>query len=479
MNIESIQQIQAELQELKLKCLRKGLKEGNLGDLNKYFNERYIEIGLKMLKDLYDEIEEKIYQMNKRKHKYEVIKKDYKSILTSLGEVRFKRRLYRDKKGNSIYLFDQMMELRKGARITVDAISNIFEEVIVSSYGKGGKHASISDSVSKQTVMNLLKQTVIPKKDYFVIKKKVVDYLYVEADEDHIALQREYELSAINKLIYVHEGIEPEAPKSERNKLINAHYFGHVDVKKGDNLRLWSEVREYIEKTYEVSKIKKIYLNGDGGAWIQEGMSMFKKMTFVMDKFHITEYVNRMTSHLKDSQNDAKEELYRLLYKHNRDAYDVLIGRLYMTAKNKVIEKTIKECDTYFRNNFESICLRFSKDEHILGCSAEGHVSHVLASRMSSRPMGWTIEGANKITKLRIYKLNGGDIYDLVNANNQMQLMMQTFKSGHDETEVYSASVINADINKKSHDELKYIEHYHASLTPLGKKVLSINNIKY
>ena len=59
-----------------------------------------------------------------------------------------------------------------------------------------------------------------------------------------------------------------------------------------------------------------------------------------------------------------------------------------------------------------------SGDDHVLGCSAEGHISHILASRMSSRPMGWTIDGANKLTKLRLYKLNGGDIYTLVKAND-------------------------------------------------------------
>ena len=62
-----------------------------------------------------------------------------------------------------------------------------------------------------------------------------------------------------------------------------------------------------------------IYINGDGGAWIKSGVSQFKKVRFVMDKFHITEYVNRMTNHLEDSQNEAKAELYKIIYKHDRD----------------------------------------------------------------------------------------------------------------------------------------------------------------
>ena len=116
-----------------------------------------------------------------------------------------------------------------------------------------------------------------------------------------------------------------------------------------------------------------------------------------MDKFHITEYVNRMTNHFLDSQNETKEEIYKILYKHDYDAYEIFIGKLYQISTNDTTLKNISDGDTYFRNNFESICIRFSLDEHVIGCSAEGYISHILASRMSSRPMGWTIDGANKL----------------------------------------------------------------------------------
>ena len=54
-------------------------------------------------------------------------------------------------------------------------------------------------------------------------------------------------------------------------------------------------------------------------------------------------------------------------------------------------------------------------DNHdIVGCSAEGHVSHLYSDRMSSRPMGWTKRGVDNIAKLRVYKWNQGNVYDLV-----------------------------------------------------------------
>ncbi len=41
-------------------------------------------------------------------------------------------------------------------------------------------------------------------------------------------------------------------------------------------------------------------------------------------------------------------------------------------------------------------------------------MSHVFSERLSSRPKGWSKIGADKMAQLRIYKQNGGKIYDLV-----------------------------------------------------------------
>ena len=49
-----------------------------------------------------------------------------------------------------------------------------------------------------------------------------------------------------------------------------------------------------------------------------------------------------------------------------------------------------------------------------LQCSAEGHVSHIYSDRMSSRPLGWSRTGADKMSRLRIYRQNKRDMLELV-----------------------------------------------------------------
>ena len=166
--------------------------------------------------------------------------------------------LYRGKDKEYKYLFDAHLMIRKKARYKVDAESKVMEEVIETSYRRGGENASISTSLTKQTTMNMLKELNIPKRNYVIFNKRKVEYLYVDADEDHIALQKEEKFAEINKLIYVYEGIEKEAPKSERKKLINPHYFGGISTKESDNTRLWQEVVDYIEEAYDTKNIKMI-----------------------------------------------------------------------------------------------------------------------------------------------------------------------------------------------------------------------------
>lgn len=48
------------------------------------------------------------------------------------------------------------------------------------------------------------------------------------------------------------------------------------------------------------------------------------------------------------------------------------------------------------------------RNKLVNGCSAESYVSHVLSDRLSSRPMGWSQRGADRMSKLRCYEKNYG-----------------------------------------------------------------------
>ena len=62
------------------------------------------------------------------------------------------------------------------------------------------------------------------------------------------------------------------------------------------------------------------------------------------------------------------------------------------------------------------------------GCSAEGQISHVLSARESSRPMGWSKTGVHKMTQLRVYTRNGGNVIDLLEYQHKKEQMQKRIK---------------------------------------------------
>ena len=78
-----------------------------------------------------------------------------------------------------------------------------------------------------------------------------------------------------------------------------------------------------------------------------------------------------------------------------------------------------KEVQDYIIGNWSGIMLSIRSKDTNLKCSAEGHVSHIYADRMSSRPLGWSRLGVDKMSRLRIYKENKGHMLEMVRYQKQ------------------------------------------------------------
>ena len=114
--------------------------------------------------------------------------------------------------------------------------------------------------------------------------------------------------------------------------------------------------------------------------------------------------------------------------------------------------------------------LKTKHKDGVKGSSTEGHVSHVLSSRMSSRPMGWSVTGACKMSQLRAYYFNGGDMLELVRSQEK-----KLPKAAGAEYELLSSSQIIAS-EKNRHGELgKYVDTITHSLSMQNKKIVYFN----
>lgn len=418
------------------------------------------KVGLLMIQESLEQMNQQLKDSGKRTTGWYVEKDSKKQLVTSLGTVYFTKTLFKDRKtGKMEYLLDRILGLEKHERMTEDAVAAMLEEAVQTSYRRGGEESSLEATVSKQTVKAKLHGLEFPKGTNGPEKKKEVEYLYIEADEDHVSLQFREQKGDLaksrngqknncltTKLVYVHEGIEPEAPQSKRYKLINPHYFCRVCDGK-DNEAFWDEIYEYINAHYEMEKVKKIYLNADGGGWIETAKTRIKGLSYVLDGFHLQKYLIRLISHMKDSADDAYRELGRAIRRGTKEDFCKIVERLKNALPEESVEsgtRRLEESRHYILENWGAARLRLMHKDGVTGSSTEGHVSHVLSSRMSSRPMGWSRKGAAKMAQLRAYYYNGGDMLELV----RYQKAELPKAAGSEQEILLSAQVIKSEKNR-------------------------------
>lgn len=449
--------------------------------------EELHKIGLLMLKESLENMNQLLRESGKRKRSW-VVEKDYqKQMVTSLGTVCFTKTLFTNKEtGEMAYLLDQILGLEKNEHMTEDAKAKMLKEAVQTSYRRGGEECSLESGVTKQTVKNKLHALRFPKNTEEPEQKKEVEYLYIEADEDHASLQfreKKGDLAEggnhqknnclITKLVYVHEGVEPEAPKSKRYKLINPYYFCRVCDGK-ENEQFWDEIYEYIENHYDLAKVKRIYLNADGGGWIGAGRGRIRGLSYVLDGFHLQKYLTHLTSHMRDSTEDAQKELCDAIRKKTKADFTGIVERLKDALPPEDMgtgTKRLEESRDYILSNWSAVRLRLLHKEGVIGSSTEGHVSHVLSSRMSSRPMGWSRKGAAKMAQLRAYYYNGGDMLELVRYQKQGMPVA----AGAEGAAIISSTQIQQS-ERNRHGELgKYVEAMRHSISIDTKKKVYFN----
>lgn len=188
-------------------------------------------------------------------------------------------------------------------------------------------------------------------------------------------------------------------------------------------------------------------------------------------QFHLEKYLTKLTSHMKDSREDAANELRTAIRSKTKKDFEEIVERLEECLENETGMKRIADAKEYILSNWTAAKLRLRHQEGVKGSSTEGHVSHVLSSRMSSRPMGWSIKGATKMAKLRAYELNGGDMLELVRY--QKRNLPKAAGAGYDV--LSSTEIIQSEKNR--HGELgKYLDTISHSVSLHNRKIVYFNS---
>ena len=361
-------------------------------------------VGATLVVEALETINEVYRNSSNRKQHWTVKEKAAEKTLTTIfGEVRYERTYYENKKtGEYSYLSDESVGIEAHDKLDASLKAKLIEEAIYMPYGRSAKQASEAVDLTSQTVMNSIRELGSVSNDTAKIRqdKRSIKTLYIEADEDHVSLQNGGCVEP--KLVYVHEGKKKVG--KNRWKLINPRYFSGVYTNSDE---LWIEVLDYIDRAYDMDRIEKIYLSGDGAPWIKNGLGWIKGSTYVLDRYHLTKYVTQATAHM----DYTTSIMWSYIDAGDKQSVKELFNAIISTTEPETKRKSVQEARTYIIGNWEGIMRQYEAD--YVGCSAEGHVSHILSSRLSSRPLGWCKTGVDQMSRLRVFVSNGGDVYEL------------------------------------------------------------------
>jgi len=376
------------------------------GDVGRWEEEIFswaCSLAQEVAKALLENIDEELMKGKDQSLKVECLKEH--RIITVFGDVRVKRRLYRDSNGDHRFLLDEKMGLDKGCHVSPKVkelatyISSHFpflrsEEILRAILPSGISHTTIHRHVAKITdpyleaeekeIKEVFEAGVIPESE-----GKIVPYLFVEADGTNIALQREEARRAEVKAGIAYEGWQAVSKGHYRlsDKMV---YSG---IMNGD--RFWEGFSLALAKKYDLSKVGRVIVGGDGAPWVKEGAELLGGI-YELDKFHLKRALNQTLD------NELAIEVYRACVMGEIDKVD----RILIQAQQKLSGEEAKELARlrgYLMEN--SFGLRDYRLEvggdNLRGLGAiEGNVDKLVANRMKKRGMSWTIRGAQRMARL-------------------------------------------------------------------------------
>ncbi|MBO4796844.1 MAG: ISLre2 family transposase [Verrucomicrobia bacterium] len=350
-------------------------------------------------------------------------KNQKREIVTELGTINISRDCYWSKKEQRcVHPLDELLGVERYERVDKAVKTKLVWAASDKSYQKSADEVT-EGAVSRQTVRNAI---LTCKEDLEIQapkEKRQTKELHIHADEDHVHMQKAHKekgkKNQMVPLVSVTEGSRPVC--KGRNETINPVHFVDKDF---DPKGLWMSVEGYLLKAYKMEDVGIIYLHGDGGAWIKDGLSDFPNVIHVMDQYHSEKEIKRIDSLFP--RKTAGWRLRETLRQNNLKKAKMIIESLESATREAAVLDKLKGFSKYLENNWEALVRRYQGD--LPGSCTEGQVSHVLSERFSRNPMGWSSEALSKLSKVRIYRKNGGDPAEILNRSPQKTTHAQYYE---------------------------------------------------
>ena len=236
------------LEIVKRKYAKELLDRDDLKKVEKVFKKVSDELTANSLKKYLEDYDQELKLDANRNKNYVVQRRVSKSITSVLGTFRLNRTKYYDKENDCYFcLLDRKLNIPEYEHMTPLAMARMLYVATNSSYKIAGREINFRDVFSKGMIYQKLKRIEIDEQYEDKPNKRRVKVLYINLDEDHVAVQKSLNKKLQCKIGYVYEGIAKVC--KNRYKLTNKHTICGTYLKSSGNRAFYSKINDYIEKS--------------------------------------------------------------------------------------------------------------------------------------------------------------------------------------------------------------------------------------
>ncbi|WP_394871504.1 ISLre2 family transposase [Clostridium butyricum] len=364
-------------------------------------------------------------------------------LRTIMGNVEYSRRIYEfnleDGKKATKFLLDEYLGMDTIGNVSINLVETILTNVSEMSFRKTSENIkkSCNQDISAQGVWNIvqtagdkikeLEDRKIELNDNGNLKgEKEVSVLFQEQDGIWLSIQGKDRPKGKSKkkelklaVSYIGWTLRPGSKKEYQvvDKTVCASF---------DNAKHFKKLTEAtVAEKYNMDEIDTRILNGDGAKWIKATCEE-QDIHFQLDPFHISQAIIRKVSDKK-----LKKALLKLFREGNVDeGLQKIVDLMIENSDNETTLKKLTELYDYLVNNKDGLIPYKLRDNIKLPTPPEGieyrqlgtmehNICDVLAQRMKSRKMSWSINGADNLARILAEKFSNRlfDTIDKIYSN--------------------------------------------------------------
>jgi len=392
------------------RSLAEVLAEGKgLEDLEKEIWEEACEWAKAKVKQTIEDLD---IALSKRRDKgLRLIGNRPRKLITKFGDIRFERRLYREK-GSGCYRFllDEVLKLPVKEAVSETVAKLAFALASVLPYARATELLAefLPQSFSATALQRMVwrfgerveaeearrQEAVFENGEVPAMGEGPTSRLMVEADGVSVALQREEQRRGEVKVGIGYTGWKRVAYQRYQveGKVV------HIGIEEPETF--WERFWLGACKRYDLSNLKYVVLNGDGAKWIPEGL-MGIPGVMQLDRFHLWRALrlglggeDHLASQVYQEATGGGWDKAKALLESFLDRPDLSAERLRAAADVCDYMASNRAGLQDWRSRVES-----QPGDRSLG-AMEGNVDKLIATRTKRRGMSWRKKGVHAMAKL-------------------------------------------------------------------------------